>query len=295
MASRVSGDKPTSKKRDSKKSDSNVTSTKGAKARNVKKSEGSLTYRALYLYLKLAKTGERMRISDFDEMWGSRRRFLDIRNIIDEVSERVLGHAAFDYLDEDGLPAKNHNRTFFRLAVPELQPPHPRNFTVFPLIMELLAPLADTTIGHQFQTLYDANTASLTIHERQNLERQRSKFLNLVNPDCKRYNCDEIVDESFEALTRENTVEVTWRGSKPEAWPTPNPTETLYPLMIIYYYGELHLVASLRPPEVGMEDVMICSMKAISTAKRIRNHGFAFPRGLDLDHSIRKHFGIPAE
>ncbi|MCX6106695.1 MAG: hypothetical protein NTY08_12775 [Proteobacteria bacterium] len=279
------GSKKTKKSAESKAASSHVDKS-DAVVKNKKRSDGSLAFRALQVYIKLLKTGSRLRINSFDEEWGSRRRFLDIRKVIDDASERVLGYPGLEYQDEDGRPAKAHNRVYFRLAVPDLAPPHPRNFTVFPLLMELLSPLAETTVFHQFQTVYDSNTASLSPQEKQNFERQRKKFMNLVEPERSAKQCSEIVDDVFEALTREQTLTVTW----PKSAGVVSPDETLFPLKLILHHGELHLAASRRPPETGMEDIVIFPLSTLAAAKWDKSCNFIVPLGLKIDHLVRAHF-----
>ena len=79
----------------------------------------------MLLYLKMARSNGRLRIKDFeDPEWGSKRRCLDIRNVIDRACEQILGHSGIEYLDEDGRPAKSpHNRVYIRLTAPEMGPP----------------------------------------------------------------------------------------------------------------------------------------------------------------------------
>jgi hypothetical protein len=116
--------------------------------------------------------------------------------------------------------------------------------------------------------------------------------MNLVDPSCRRHHCAEIVDDVFEALTKERLLELTRRGSDAEQSAPVSETLSIYPLKLILHNGELHLAASRVAPEVNMREILMISLATVTSAKIDRKSSFVMPLGLNIDDLIKQHFGV---
>ena len=239
-------------------------------SKNRKRSEGSVAYRALQFYLHLLQAKTMVALKDFDASWGSSRRFLDIRNLLDDVFERETGRPLLEYLDEDGRPTSKKRRLYVRLAIPELRPPHPRNLSVFPLLAELFRPVARTSIGSQLEKVIEHNTSSLSNAEKSTLNRLGRKFYHHCTNGLLPDRLVGIVDEVIEALIREQTLTVTYREQDP-ARPSP---AVIQPLMVALHQGTLLLVATHHHAGPKAAGAFVVPLSAFNSATWNRSDRF---------------------
>lgn len=222
------------------------------------------------------------RFSDPDE-WGDERTFRRLRNNLNETWEILRGEKLFEIVDEDGNPCTKGEKRFIKISDTKISATRVERMAVMPALLQLLGIVKGTILSESYNHMYKDFRANLPAKQRRLFDRTEKKFFYFGKGTKDYAESEEILDEIYDALIKEQYLEITRIKAGCEE------QQTVLPLTLILFNSGLYLACRFKD---NKEKIYRFRIESFIAAKSLRGQHFSYPTDYEPQTLFEGSFGF---